>query len=185
VKTQGKAFVTQKRKQTSGTNATAIFLGDVVKMIAAGGVTAAAAGGSFYSVSQGASYLDAGGNRVLGPYLPASTASSTTYDSDAAAFIFCVDNMAETVFESVQAGTTAIATLTNLELYSDMVAGTGTTTNGISGHTLSSGVGTSVANWRIIDYPRRADNDLTLATTKAWCIAAELQGYQVGVTWTV
>lgn len=178
IKTMGGSLVTLQRQQVRFAT-TAIFQGDCVWLTTkstATGICTMTDGANgvqrtfFLSVARGASYLDAGGYRTMGPYLPAgSTKQNTTYDDESAAFAFCVDNFADTIFEAQISGTSAVGTLRYQNVYSATVAGTGSTYNGLSGHTLNGTFVSTPQNWRMIDYPRRSSNDLTLATSKAWC----------------
>ena len=128
--------------------ATNIFKGDLVKLVAAGTIEAAAAGNRFVGVFDGVEYTDANGNVVFSQYWPASTVATNikarVYDDP------------NTVFGVQSAGSTVAADVGNL---GDHVAGAGSTNTGNSGHELNGSTGTGVAAFRVLGRIATPDND--------------------------
>lgn len=118
---------------------TALFKGDVVKLVAGGGLEAAAAGDRFVGVFAGVKYVDAQGAQKYSKYWPASTAATS--------IIAYVYDDPDLVFGAQSAGSTVAADVGNL---TDHVAGTGSTNTGQSAHELNGSSGTGVAGWRVL-----------------------------------
>lgn len=126
---------------------TNIFRGDVVKLVAGGGIELAAAGNRFVGVFQGVSYVNAQGEQKYSKYWPANTVAT-----DIKASVWSDPNI---VFGVQSAGSTVAADVGNL---GDHVAGTGSTTTGISAHELNGTTGTGVAGFRILGKIDSPDN---------------------------
>ena len=128
-----------------GTN---IFKGDMVKLVAGGGVEAAAAGNRILGVFAGVEYVDASGNNVFSEYWPASSVATeikvNVYDDP------------QITFGVQSAGSTVAADVGNL---GDHVAGTGSTTTGNSGHELNGTTSSAVAGIRVLGKIDAPDND--------------------------
>ena len=120
-----------------GTN---IFTGDLVKLVAAGGIEVAAAGNRALGVFAGVNYTDAEGNPVFKKYWPASTTAT-----DIKAYVW---DDPEQLF-GIQQETSGSVAATELGTLGDHVAGTGSTTTGKSGHELSQTLGTGAASLRV------------------------------------
>ena len=129
---------------TYGTN---IFRGDVVKLVAGGGIELAAAGDRFIGVFDGVQYTASDGSMKYAKYWPASTTATaiTAYVYDDPNILFGVQS----------AGSTVAADVGNI---GDHVAGTGSTTTGISAHELNGTTSTSDAGWRVLGKIESPDN---------------------------
>jgi hypothetical protein len=126
---------------------TNIFRGDLVKLVAAGGIEAAAAGNRFVGVFQGVKYTAADGSQVYTKYWPANTVATNIE-----AYVWDDPNI---LFGIQSAGSTVAADVGNL---GDHVAGAGSTTTGLSAHELNGTTGTGVASFRILDKVDQPDN---------------------------
>tara|TARA_R100001594_G_scaffold150490_1_gene211903 strand:- start:1372 stop:1935 length:564 start_codon:yes stop_codon:yes gene_type:complete len=127
---------------------TGIFQGDIVKLVAGGGIEASAAGNRSLGVFAGVSYVDSEGNQVYKKYWPASTTATSIK-----AYVYDDPNI---VFGVQSAGSTVAADVGNL---GDHVAGTGSTTTGRSAHELNGSTGTAYAGFRVlgkVDTPNNA-----------------------------
>lgn len=151
---KGGGTVTLRRGRVLTNNTTAIFLYDAVVAAAGGDYTVTASTNSATEGSAcGAVYTDAAGTRREAKYLPAATLyTSSGVAPDNASYVYLVDNLVNTVFTaSVAVG--AIA-LTDRNLNFIMVLGTGSTTTGLSGHTLTSASKNTTATfpWRLENF---------------------------------
>jgi hypothetical protein len=141
----GPVNVANKWKVDSS-NGTAIFLGDFIKLESDGYCAPAGAGGNILGVCVG----------VLGDYgdlsrryLPASTAGD---------ILVCDDPW--TIFEIQEDSGGGAMAFTNIGNNCDIVAGSGSTTTGISAHEIdSSDAKTAVAQLRLVALAPRADNE--------------------------
>jgi hypothetical protein len=116
-----------------------IFKGDLVKRVTGGGIELAAAGNRFVGVFDGVSYVDASGNQKYSSYWPNTTTATyikaMVYDDPMITF-------------GVQSnGSTVAADYGEL---ADHVAGSGSTTTGVSGHELNGTSSTATAGFRIL-----------------------------------
>ena len=127
-----------------GTN---IFRGDVVKLVAGGGIAVAASGDRFLGVFDGCSYVNASGEQVYSKYWPASTTATSIV-----AHVYDDPNI---VFGVQSAGSTVAADVGNI---GDHVAGTGSTTTGLSAHELNGSTGTGDAGFRVLGKIDSPDN---------------------------
>jgi len=118
---------------------TDIFPGDVVKLVAGGGIELAAAGERFVGVFAGVSYVAADGKQVYAKYWP-----NTTTATDIKATVYDDPNI---IFGVQSAGSTVAADVGNL---GDHVAGTGSTTTGASAHELNGSTSTGAAGFRVL-----------------------------------
>jgi len=119
-----------------GTN---IFRGDVVKLVAGGGIELAAAGNRFLGIFDGVQYTASDGSMKYAKYWPASTTATNI-----TAYVYDDPNL---LFGVQSAGSTVAADVGNL---GDHVAGTGSTTTGISAHELNGSTGTGTAGFRVL-----------------------------------
>ena len=140
----GSAVVTNKYSVDSS-NSTAIFIGDFIQLESDGYVAPAGAGGNIIGVCLGV--LNDYDN-LKRRYLPASTAG---------AILVCDDPwMIYEVQEDSGGGAMAF---TNIGNNCDIVAGSGSTTTGISAHEIdSSDAKTAVAQLRLLAISPREDN---------------------------
>ena len=129
---------------TYGTN---IFRGDVVKLVAGGGIELAAAGDRFIGVFDGVQYTASDGSMKYAKYWPASTTATAI-----PAYVYDDPNI---LFGVQSAGSTVAADVGNI---GDHVAGTGSTTTGISAHELNGTTSTSDAGWRVLGKIESPDN---------------------------
>jgi len=132
---------------TSGYS-TGIFYGDLVKLVAAGTIEAAAAGNRILGVFRGVEYTAADGSVVFSKYWPASTVAT-----DIKAMVIDDPNV---VFGAQSSGSTVAADVGNL---GDGVAGAGSTSTGISAHEINGTTSTGVAGMRVIGKIDAPDND--------------------------
>lgn len=168
---KGGDAITYRRCLVLTNNTTAIFKGDAVKITSAGDYVVATATNTAISsvMFGGAVYTDAQSIRREAKYLPAATLyTSTVIDPDNASYIYVVDDELETEF--VASGTTVLAQ-TNLFNTFAMVLGAGSTTTGLSGHSIdnSTSVTTNTFPWRLVDFVRgSADTDPQLASAQCY-----------------
>lgn len=155
-------------------NATAIFRGDFITLEDDGNVAPAAAGGLILGVCVGIKPDRATAATEHPGYLPASTAGT----------IF-VEVGRDVVYEIQDDGVggTPVATLVGSN--ADIVAGSGSTTTGISAHELdlsdliAKDASAASAQLRVIDYVRREDNDVTAINAK-WLVIINEHGLTAG-----
>ena len=129
---------------TYGTN---IFHGDVVKLVAGGGLELAAAGDRHIGVFDGVQYTASDGSVKYGKYWPASTTATNII-----AYVYDDPHM---LFGVQSAGSTVAADVGTL---GDHVAGTGSTTTGLSAHELNGSTGTGTASFRVLGKIEAPDN---------------------------
>lgn len=128
-----------------GTN---IFTGDFVKLVAGGGIEAAAAGDRLLGVFAGCKYTNAQGEQIFSKYWPASTVAA-----DAKALVYSDPNI---VFGVQSAGSTVAADVGNL---GDHVAGAGSTSTGKSGHEINGTTAATQAGLRVLGKVETPGND--------------------------
>lgn len=127
---------------------TAIYQGDLVKLVAGGGVEGAAAGARLVGVFQGVNYTSPTGEQVYSKYWP-GTASCTN-------IVATVADDPMTIFGVQSAGSTVAVDIGNL---GDHVATTGDTVTGQSYQELNGTTSTAYAGFRVlgkIDAPGNA-----------------------------
>lgn len=151
---KGNQTVELTRKRVLTNNTTAIFKGDAVVNATTGDVAVTTATTtSAYSVQWGgASYLNSGGDRIERKYLPAATTyTSTTVDPYNASYVYIVDDMVSTKFRASIPGATVLDRAG--ENYK-MVLGAGSTSSGLSGHSLDSATPATTATfpWRMMEH---------------------------------
>tara|TARA_R110000803_G_scaffold61928_3_gene122028 strand:- start:670 stop:1233 length:564 start_codon:yes stop_codon:yes gene_type:complete len=126
---------------------TAIYAGDLVKLVAGGGIEGAAAGARAVGVFQGVEYTSPTGEQIFSKYWP-GTASCTDIKATV-----CDDP--HTVFGVQSAGSTVAADVGNL---GDHVATTGSTTTGQSANELNGTTSTAYAGFRVLGKIDTPDN---------------------------
>ena len=129
---------------TYGTN---IFRGDVVKLVAGGCIELAAAGDRFLGVFDGVQYTASDGSMKYAKYWPASTTATN--------ITAAVYDDPQMLFGVQSAGSTVAADVGTL---GDHVAGTGSTTTGISAHELNGSTSTADTGWRVLGKVEAPDN---------------------------
>jgi hypothetical protein len=156
------------RRRVASNNATAMFKYDCLRVTGAGVWGLAAAGTGFNGTSEGASYWDATINgRRENVYLPATTVYSSTafddYGNTDQSFLYITDDAVHTEFQCQYSASTPA--LTDLTKNANIVAGAGSTTTGISGHTLDQTTLNTTADLdvTIIDFKHNPFNDVTTA----------------------
>ncbi len=127
---------------------TAIYRGDIVKLVAGGGIEIAAAGARFVGVFQGCSYTDPQGNQVYSKHWP-GTASCTNIKAT-------VFDDPHTVFGVQSAGSTVAADVGNLGNHISTHAGNANT--GLSGDELNGTTSTAYAGFRVLGKVDTPDN---------------------------
>lgn len=151
---KGGGTVTYRRGRVLTNNTTAIFQYDAVVRAATGDYTVTASTNSATEGSSGGCvYTDAQGIRRENKYLPAATLyTSTGVAPDNASYVYLVDNLVNTVFTASIASTATALTDLNLNLI--MVLGAGSTTTGLSAHTLTSASKNTTATfpWRFENF---------------------------------
>lgn len=157
-------------KQVASGYATAIFKGDVLKLMADGSVAVALAGETIYGIMDGVDqYLESGVLRK-GTYLPANTVWGTNLANQskvrvilAAGVTFEVD-----ADDGVTANTEAAFNALIGTNCDHAVGAGGSTINGISSHALDISTFTAIASagWRIVGLSPRLDNDFTSTRAK-------------------
>lgn len=154
-------------------NATAIFLGDLIALEADGNVAPAAAGSTqllgacvgIYHSDPGDSTgrsLEGGGSNDLNlslKYLPANTAGK-----------ILVTVGPDVLYEAQEDSAVSSLALTDRGANVDFVAGAGSTTTGRSGYEIDSDTVTTIASapLRIVDIVRREDNEV--GTNAKWIV---------------
>jgi len=116
-----------------------IFHGDLVKLVAGGGLEVAAAGNRVVGVFKGVQYTSSTGDPVFAKYWPTGRTAT-----DIKAYVYDDPN---TVFGVQSAGSTVAADVGNL---GDHVAGTGSTTTGRSAFELNGTTSTAYAGFRVL-----------------------------------
>ena len=166
-----------RRYEVASSYGTAIFPGDVVNLVTAGVVEAAAAGNAtLLGVVQGCSYVGTEG-RTMGGYIPATTVySPTTRGSINASWVWVWDDPG---IEYIANLASAAGTDTAAEIYAavgsnmDLVATAGSTVYKRSGHQLDGTAVAATAQFRILEVLRRPGNDLTAANAEVVCMINE------------
>tara|TARA_R110000824_G_scaffold2970_2_gene13546 strand:- start:1075 stop:1638 length:564 start_codon:yes stop_codon:yes gene_type:complete len=127
---------------------TDIFRGDFVKLVAGGGIEDADAGDRLIGVFQGCDYTNAAGEVIFSKYWPASTVATyiKAYVFDDPRIIFGIQSAGSTVAADV-------GTLAN------HVAGSGSTTTGLSAHEINGTTSTAYAGLRVIGKDGAPNND--------------------------
>lgn len=173
------------RAEVANNYGTGIFTGDIITAVSDGTVTAAATSdnGKLLGVVVGCSYV-VGGKRTPSTFVPASTTfTPSTVGSVNASYVYYVPLTTELVLE-VDTNAVPNAALATAIGYiyenADLVAGSGDTTTGQSAMLLDIGThATATFNFRIIDWIKSPDNDLTLTHARYLVVCNEgiLPGY--------
>ena len=136
-------------KIASGTSSN-IFTGDFVKLLATGYIDVASAGNRILGVFAGVKYTASDGEVVYKKYFP--TGTTTLASADVTAYVYDDPNI---TYRIQSAGSADFADIGNL---ADLVAGSGSTTTGQSGHEISGTTGTGTATFRILRLIDDPDN---------------------------
>ena len=169
---KGGGPITYRRGRVLTNNTTAIFTHDAVVRAATGDyLVASVTTTAVESSMEGCVFTDANGARREGKFLPAATLyTSSGVAPDNASYIYLTDNVVNTAFRASVAAS-AIA-LTDLNLNYAMVLGTGSTTTGLSGHTLTATGRNTTATlpWRVENFIIGDPlNDVDLINTSVIC----------------
>lgn len=134
----------------------AIFTGDVVKLLTSGYLAKAAATEQMRGVAMGFKWVGADGIPAHSPYFPASTVTLGATDVE----VLVVDDP-NTVFEAQFGGATTDFGAAQIGAIFELGAGTGSAATGISGDYLDiTTLKTTAGQFRLLDAVRRPDNDL-------------------------
>tara|TARA_R110000803_G_scaffold26333_3_gene62444 strand:+ start:7807 stop:8304 length:498 start_codon:yes stop_codon:yes gene_type:complete len=125
-----------------------MFNGDLVKLVAGGGIQVAAAGARVVGVFAGCEYTDASGDVIFSNYWPSATVAT-----NAIGYVYD-DPM--TTFGVQSDGSTVAADVGNL---GDHVATAGSTSTGNSSFQLNGSTGTAYAGMRVLGKIDSPDND--------------------------
>ena len=136
-------------KIASGTSSD-IFTGDFVKLLSTGYIDVASAGNRILGVFAGVKYTASDGEVVYKKYFP--TGTTTLGSADVTAYVYDDPNI---TYRIQSAGSADFADIGNL---ADLVAGSGSTTTGQSGHEISGTTGTGTATFRILRLIDDPDN---------------------------
>lgn len=160
------------RRRVASGNGTAIFTGDCVKRVTGGTFGLATAGGGFLGVCQGASFFDSSLNgRKEGVFLPVSTTYSATvfdmFGETDESFIYLTADPVNDRFQGQYSGSTPATA--DITLNANIVAGAGSTTTGLSGHTINQATiaVTAALDLTIVDVKHQVQNDTTATSAKA------------------
>ncbi len=163
--------VLTRRVRVASNNGTAIFMGDCLSRTAAGVWGLATPGGSGVSgVAMAASFNDPNTLvRKEGKFLPVSTTyTSTAFDDHGEtdqSFLYIPKDPVGVLYRA-QAKAAAVPALTDLTKNASFVATAGSTTTGVSGHTLDTPGTTSTFEFAIVDFKHNVLNDMTLVNAK-------------------
>jgi hypothetical protein len=162
-----------RRYYVDSSNATAIFKGDFITLEDDGNVTPAAAGGLILGVCTGIDVDRAVAATEHPGYLPASTAGYISV---------CVGP--DTIYEIQEDGVGGAMVATNVGSNGDMVAGTGSTTTGRSGHLLDSSdviakdASAASAQLLVLGLAPRVDNEI--GTSAKWLVRINESAFAYG-----
>jgi hypothetical protein len=131
--------------------ATAIFSGDLVKLVAGGTIEVAGEGDSVIGVFAGCSFAKDNGEITFSKHWPAAQSVSGSY---ATAYVYDDPSI---VYAAQMEGASGIADIGQLADMDD--ANSGSTVTGRSAQQISSTTGTSTAQLRILDFVNTPDND--------------------------
>ncbi len=131
--------------------ATAIFSGDLVKLVAGGTIEVAGEGDSVIGVFAGCSFTKDNGEITFSKHWPAAQSVSGSY---ATAYVYDDPSI---VYAAQMEGASGIADIGQLADMDD--ANSGSTVTGRSAQQISSTTGTSTAQLRILDFVNTPDND--------------------------
>lgn len=154
--------------------ATALFAGDVVNLITAGVVQAAAAGDvTLLGVVAHCSYVASNG-RVYGGTIPASTTySPTSRGSQNASYVWVWDEPGIEYIANVAVATTAALNYAGVGANMDLVATAGSSVYQRSGHQLDGTYVAGTAQFRILEILRNPANDLASVNQQVVCMINE------------
>ena len=131
---------------------TAIYTGDPVKLVAAGGVEIAAAGAIVTGVFQGVNYRDGDGDVKFSAYWPGAVANAT----DVVALVIDDPFVTYSVFDDADSD---FLTAADIGGCGNHVAGTGSAKTGVSGYMLdTSDCSNAQAGWKLIRKVNRPGN---------------------------
>lgn len=153
---------------------TAIYAGDVVKLVTAGTIQKAAAGEQMRGVVLGFQWVGADGVPVYSQYWPASTA--TLGSNPATAFVVDDPNV---LFEAVFTNSTSVPAVADIGAIFDLFDAGGSAATGISGEGIDyTTLATTAKQWRFMDFVARPDNDVAAAYSRG-IFAPDLHDFRV------
>jgi len=167
---QGSTVTQTKRVRVASGNGTAIFRGDCVTRTAAGVWGLATPGSGVSAASQGCSLFDSTQLvRKEAVFLPASTSySGATFDdhgeTDESFLYVAADPL--NIRYRCQIAAASTPALTDTTKNANFVATAGSTTTGISGHTLGTLATTAALDFSVMDWVHNVINDMTTTNAK-------------------
>lgn len=158
-------LIRSKEYRIADDYATAIYSGDLVKLVASGTIEVCAAGDVPVGVFEGCNFTEDDGTVTYKPYWPAGQSVQGSY---ATANVMDDPNV---VLRAQSSGASGIADIGQL---ADMIATTaGSTVNGRSGQEVSTTTGTISATLRILDFVGDDANDPSLTNAEMYVAFAE------------
>jgi hypothetical protein len=148
--------------------ATAIYSGDMVKLVTAGTIEKAAVTEQIRGVAHGFKWVQADGVVRISPYWPAGTVTLGAQPAEA----YIVDDP-EVVFEASFTGAATVPTIALIGSTFDAVDAGGSAASGLSGQGI--GIGTTAATakpWRFFEFVERPDNDQAAAYARGLFVPA-------------
>lgn len=141
---------------------TAIYTGDVVKLVTAGTIQKAAAAEQMRGVVMGFQWVGADGIPVYSQYWPAGT---VTLGSNPATALVVDDP--DVLFEAVFTNSSSVPSIAAIGANFDLYDAGGSAATGISGEGIDfTTLTTSAAQFRFMDFVARPDNDVAAAYSR-------------------
>jgi len=142
--------------------ATSIFSGDVVKLLTTGYLAKAAAGDQMRGVALGFKYVNAAGTWLTVPFWLAGTVTQAGSDVQ----VLVVDDP-NVIFEAVFTNSTSVPATADIGANFNLFDAGGTVGTGLSGEGVDySTLTASTAQFNLIEYVQRIDNDTTSAYSR-------------------
>ena len=142
--------------------ATNIFAGDVVKLLTTGYINKASAGDQMRGVALGFRWTASNGVPQWSAYWPASTVTFNSLD----AVIEVIDDP-KVIFEAVFTNSTSVPATADIGANFNLIDNGGSTATGLSGEGIDyTTLTTSAAQFNLIEYVTRIDNDTTSAYSR-------------------
>lgn len=154
--------------------ATAIYTGDVVKLVTAGVIQKASAGDQMRGVFMGAKWVGTDGVPRFSPYWPASTAVLASGYAEA----LVVDDP-NVIFEAVFTNSTSVPAVADIGATFDLYDAGGSAATGLSGEGIDfTTLATTAKQFRFMDFVQRPDNDQAAAYSRG-LFAPDLHDFRV------
>lgn len=167
-----KSVMSPRRYEVASGYGTALFPGDLVTLVAAGTIQAAAAGsGTIIGAIAHCSFVATTGFRVYGQYIPATTTyTPTARGSLNASYVYVWDDPSIEYIASVKVATTAALNYAGVGANMAIAVDAGDTVYGRSGHKLDGTYVAGDAQMRILEMLRAPQNDLTSQYQQVVCM---------------